>query len=87
MPLEPREPDWKRSSISEAGEVMGVGLQFAASILLFLFAGRWLDGYLGTSPWLLIAGVFIGASAGFYAMYRQLVVRPRERREREKKGP
>lgn len=62
---------------------MGVGLQFAASIVVFLFAGRWLDGRLGTEPWLMIAGVLVGASAGFYSMYRQLVVRPQQRRKRE----
>jgi F0F1-type ATP synthase assembly protein I len=87
MQREPREPEWKRTSASAAGEVMGVGLQFAASILLFLFAGRWLDERWGTSPWLLIVGVFVGASAGFFAMYRQLVVRPRERERRGKNGP
>lgn len=57
----------------EAGRVAGVGIQFAMVIVAFLFAGRWLDGRLGTDPWLLIAGVFIGASAGFYSLYRQLV--------------
>ena len=66
-----------------AGALMGVGLQFAASILLFLFVGHWLDGRLGTRPWLLLAGALIGAGAGFHALYRQLVVAPRRRREAE----
>jgi ATP synthase protein I len=87
MAAEPREPEWKRTSSSQAGEVMGVGLQFAGSILIFLFLGRWLDGRLGTTPWLLILGVFVGASAGFFAMYRQLVIRPQERQKRERKDP
>jgi ATP synthase protein I len=81
MAAEPREPEWKRTSASQAGEVMGVGLQFAGSILIFLFLGRWLDGQLGTAPWLLVAGVFVGASAGFFAMYRQLVIAPRQRQK------
>jgi len=59
---------------------MGVGLQFAASILLFFFVGRWLDERLGTEPWLLIAGVFVGLTAGFWSMYRRLVVEPAQRR-------
>ncbi len=70
---------------SAAGEYMGVGLQFAGSILLFLFAGMWLDGKLGTDPWLLITGVFVGGGAGFWAMYRRLVIEPRERDKKEKK--
>jgi ATP synthase protein I len=43
------------------------------SILIFLFLGQWLDRKLGTSPWLLILGVFLGAAAGFYSMYRRLM--------------
>jgi F0F1-type ATP synthase assembly protein I len=68
----------------QAGEVMGVGLQFAGAILIFLFLGRWLDEKLGTSPWLLLIGVMVGAAAGFYSLYRQLVLVPRERERRRK---
>lgn len=82
QPPEKRD-GWERgSALGEAGQVLGVGLQFAAAIVFFLFVGWWLDGVLGTSPLLLIVGVFVGAGAGFYSMYRQLVVRPRERSER-----
>jgi F0F1-type ATP synthase assembly protein I len=65
-----------------------VGLQFAGAILLFMFAGRWLDARLGTAPWLLLAGVAVGAVTGFYALYRTLVVVPREREQkRREEGP
>ena len=63
----------------QAGDMAGVGLQFAASILLFFFLGRWLDGKLGTDPWLLIVGVLVGLSAGFWSMYRRLVLDPKQR--------
>ncbi len=66
------------------GEMMGVGLQFAGAILLFLFLGRWLDARLGTKPWLLLAGVLLGAVLGFLSMYRTLVIKPRERQEKER---
>jgi ATP synthase protein I len=62
----------------------GVGIQFAGAILLFLFVGRWLDDRLGTEPWLLLIGVFVGAGTGFYSLYRQLVIVPRERERRAK---
>lgn len=78
-PLHPRP----RSGGPEAGEMMGVGLQFAASILLFLFLGMWADRRLGTEPWLLIAGVFIGGTAGFWSIYHRLVVGPREKKSQE----
>ncbi len=51
----------------------GLGIQLVVSILLFVYAGRWLDEKLGTGPWLLVAGAFLGACAGFYAMYRSLM--------------
>lgn len=55
------------------GKYLALGVQFAASILLFLFLGRWLDRRLGTAPWLLIVGVFAGAGASFFSIYRQLM--------------
>jgi F0F1-type ATP synthase assembly protein I len=63
----------------------GVGLQFAIAVVLFLYAGRWVDSKLGTAPWGLIAGVFIGGSAAFYSMYHRLMTDlRREEAERRK---
>lgn len=56
-----------------AGDYAGFGIQFAASIVVFLYLGQWLDRKLGTAPWLLLAGVFIGAGGSFYSMYRRLM--------------
>ena len=61
-----------RPAASTGSEFAGVGLQFGFSIVLFAFAGYWLDKKLGTSPWLLILLVFVGAGAAFYSMYRRL---------------
>ncbi len=49
------------------------GLQFALAIILFLFLGQWLDNRFGTTPIFVIAGVFIGAGAAFFNMYRKLM--------------
>ncbi|CAN5693083.1 hypothetical protein BH23GEM8_BH23GEM8_17590 [soil metagenome] len=78
-----REPP--RSTNYQVAEFAGVGLQFAGAIVLFLFLGRWADEQLGTEPWLLLIGVFVGAGAGFYSLYRQLVIAPRQREERARK--
>jgi F0F1-type ATP synthase assembly protein I len=48
----------------------GLGFQFGATLLLFGALGWWLDQKLGSAPWLLIAGVFIGAAIAFYALIR-----------------
>jgi ATP synthase protein I len=52
------------------------GLAYAAAISLFaavvagLGLGWLLDRWLGTGPWLLIAGLVLGAAAGFYEFIR-----------------
>ncbi len=50
----------------------GVGIQFAVAIIAFLFAGQWLDNRIETKPIFTIAGVFLGAGAAFYNMYRKI---------------
>jgi F0F1-type ATP synthase assembly protein I len=66
------------------------GMELAVAILLGLFGGRWLDRHLGTTPFLLIAGVFAGAAAGFYSLIRALSTAEasrRSRRERDASSP
>ncbi|MEO8945894.1 MAG: AtpZ/AtpI family protein [Gemmatimonadaceae bacterium] len=60
-------------SAPSASDFAGIGLQFAVSIVLFVFAGQWLDRRLGTGPVFLILGVFLGAAGSFYSMYRKLM--------------
>jgi len=61
---------------------MGYGLAWALSVLLFLGVGAWLDSKLGTAPWLLVVGAFVGAGAGFYSLYYHIVIEPRLRKDR-----
>lgn len=66
----------------------GIGLQFAAIILLSVFAGQWLDRRFGTQ-WFTVAGVFIGATLGIVSMYRRLMADQRraDAERRDKKPP
>lgn len=57
---------------SSGSELAGVGIQFGLAVALFALAGNWLDHRLGTSPWLLIVMVFVGAGAAFYSIYRKV---------------
>jgi len=52
-----------------------LGITFAASIILFLLGGKYLDGKWGTEPYLTLAGAFIGAAAGFYYIIREMIQR------------
>jgi F0F1-type ATP synthase assembly protein I len=66
----------KSSGFSKGGpdpRLMGLGLQFVIAILLALYAGMWLDAKLHTGPWLMLIGALVGASAGFYSMFRVLM--------------
>jgi F0F1-type ATP synthase assembly protein I len=67
-----------RDLIRASGQYMGYGLTWALAVLLFLGVGAWLDGKLGTSPWLLLIGAFVGAGAGFYSLYYHIVIEPRQ---------
>jgi ATP synthase protein I len=69
------------------GEFAGIGIQFALVILIFTAAGIWLDKRLGTSPWLLIVCVFLGAGGAFYSIYQKAMAAQRrdvERRARQR---
>jgi len=63
----------RRSTGVSPSEFAGVGLQFALTIVVFMFAGIWLDRTLHTSPWFVLVCVFVGAAAGFYSIYRKLM--------------
>ena len=76
-----------RQNDNSAMKYAGVGLQFAMSILLFLYAGQWLDRRFGTAPWLMMLGVFLGGGGAFYSMYRRLAAdQAREDAERRRKA-
>lgn len=68
-----------------AGKYAGFGVQFAGAILLFLYAGNWVDGKLGTAPLFLIAGVFLGAGLSFYSIYRRVMADQQTEAESRKK--
>jgi ATP synthase protein I len=69
-----REPGEKQPQTGVSGaEFAGAGIQFAVTLVLGAFAGIWSDKKLGTSPWLLIVFVFLGAAAGFYSLYHKLM--------------
>jgi len=53
----------------------GLGVQFFASLLFFVYAGTWLDQRFGLSPLFLLLGLFVGGGGTFYLSYRRLMAR------------
>ncbi len=47
-----------------------LGLEFAVAEILGVGAGFWLDKKWGTSPWMILVGVFAGFALGFYIIWR-----------------
>ena len=80
MGRDPATPKNSRAKPTSPAVLAGVGFELAGCILLGLFAGQWVDKKLGTAPWLLILGVFIGAAAGIFNMYRTLTTAERRAR-------
>lgn len=67
------DPKGESEGGTSAGQFAGHGMTFVVAILGGLYLGQWLDRRLGTDPWLLIAGVFVGAGVSFFSMYSKLM--------------
>jgi F0F1-type ATP synthase assembly protein I len=50
----------------------GVGIQFAATLVIMTLAGHWLDTRLGTVPLFLILGMLLGFLGATIALIRQV---------------
>ena len=85
MEDEKRPYQSSKKSLSGA-DFAGVGVQFAVAIIVFLFAGQWLDKRLGTNGLFTIAGVFVGGGAAFYNMYRKITAAQRRDDEERAKA-
>jgi F0F1-type ATP synthase assembly protein I len=60
------------SPLRDLGDMSGAGFSLVAYVLVFTGIGYGLDRLLGTSPWLMVVGVFVGGGIGFYTMIRTL---------------
>jgi ATP synthase protein I len=59
-----------RRLIRQIGVLSGVGLTLVISTVLGLAGGYYLDGWLGTKPWLTLVGLLLGIAAGFVNLFR-----------------
>lgn len=62
-------------TLRQMGRYGGHGLTMGATTALFAWLGHLLDGAIGTGSLFVILGAAIGFGGGFYAMYRDLVLR------------
>ena len=65
------DPAARRSRrMYEGLSASAAGLELGISVAIGALFGRWLDGRLGTTPWLLIVFLIIGLIAGFRGVLR-----------------
>lgn len=51
----------------------GLGVEFAVALVLFGYAGQWVDQRFGCAPVGVLGGVLFGAGGTFYLSYRRLM--------------
>ena len=66
----------------ELGPYLGLGTQLAASIVVMLFIGKWLDGVFGIFPVLTIAFALLGGGAGIYSVIKTALEMNKKKNEK-----
>ena len=56
----------------KSGLIYAAVLSFVLSTVALMGFGWALDRWLGTSPWLVVAGIVVGSGVGFYQFVRLL---------------
>jgi ATP synthase protein I len=72
------DPDFEGKRTAKEGGLKGIDFaaipfQLAICTLAGVYSGQWLDKKLGSAPWLLVIGVFVGAGLSFYSIYVKLM--------------
>jgi F0F1-type ATP synthase assembly protein I len=70
-----------------AGSTGAVGLEISIAIGIGYFGGRYLDGRLGTAPWLTWIGFAAGIGAGIKALVRVVRTYQKSLENDEEDGP
>ena len=63
-------PESPQDTNRKTGYAYAAGITLFASVAVFCGLGWLLDKWLGTQPWLLIAGIVVGSAAGLFEFVR-----------------
>ncbi len=63
-------PGDERNALRTVGPLLTAGIQMAVAVCVVGFLGSLVDRALGTSPWMLLAGILLGAAAGMVLFIR-----------------
>ncbi len=73
-----------RDPRTELGEAWNLAFSLVAYVVIFLGLGYLVDRWLGTRPWFMLGGVFVGAALGFVYLVSILFARPRGKGDGDK---
>ena len=68
---EKRPPHRSTGGVPNPMAMLGAGIEMGLTVGLMTLGGWWLDGKLGTSPWLLITGALLGTIGSIYNLWKQ----------------
>lgn len=51
----------------------GLGFEITVPVVLLMYVGYKLDGWLGSDPWLMSLGALLGIAVGFYTFVRRVI--------------
>ncbi len=66
------EGDDEQNIVQKTGRIYAAVFSIFGSVLVCLAIGWALDRWLGTSPWLVVAGIVVGSAVGFYEFIRNI---------------
>ena len=69
MTEQPEEHDW-HDDVKDASPYLTIGIQLAGAMLFYVAVGYFLDRWLDTKPWLLVAGSVVGMIVFFIQLIR-----------------
>jgi ATP synthase protein I len=79
----------QESVLRELGKYGALGLEMAISVVIGMAIGWWLDGRLGTTPWLMVVWIGFGFAAGVRSLWRSAkkMEREMEKDDRDDRPP
>jgi ATP synthase protein I len=80
-----KDPHWQ-AELQSSSSFLTIGVQLAGSMLVYIFIGFFLDRWLKTEPWFLIAGAVVGMVAFFYQLFKLVKRLEADSRNRKKGG-
>jgi F0F1-type ATP synthase assembly protein I len=71
----PEDKDLKNTSgiYKEVGPYLGIGFQLAATVVIMVFLGRWLDQKFGKGSLFTLIFAFLGVGIGLYNFIKTVI--------------